>query len=373
MERRKFLGSAGLAGILATGMAPAVQAGQAIRWRLASSFPRSLDIAFGGAELFATKVREMSEGKFDISVYPADELMPAAGVLDGVQRGSVECAHALPYAYYGKDEAFALDGAIPFGLDSRQLTTWMQQGGGLVLLREFYKDFNVVNFPLGNTGAQMGGWFRKPVKSPADLKNLRIRTDGLAARVWERLGSLPRSLASGDIAKSFAINTLDAAEWFSPYDDLKLGLHRNARHYAYPSWWEGNTQLSLYVNHRAYESLATESRAILGAAATATHLEIQAQYDAKNPPALRELLAMGAQLMPFPKTVLDAAYKATTDLYAEIAGRNPHWKAIYGSYSRFLQDQVWGAQYFAQPLDDYLRQKMAKKEVPKKSAPAKRR
>lgn len=373
MERRKFIGAAGLAGILATGIAPAVQAAQAIRWRLASSFPKSQDIPFGGALSFALAVKEMSGGKIEISVYPADELMPAFGVLDGVQRGVVECGHTAPLYYTGKDETFALDSAIPFGLNARQMTAWMYQGKGHDLLREFYDDYDVVNFPLGNTGAQMGGWYRKPIKSLANLKGLKIRSGGLAAKVLERLGSVPRNLPGNEIYKALERGSIDAAEWGGPYDDLQLGLQRLVKYYGYPAWREGGAQLSLYVNQRAFKSLTSESRAIIEAAATATHVDIQTQYDVKNPPALKEFLASGAQFMPFPKSVMDAAYKAATALYAEIAEKNPRWKKIHASYARFQESQIWSAGYTDKAFDDYLRQKLAAPDQVRKSAPARRR
>ena len=183
MDRRFVLKNAGLAGVLAAGVAPAVHAQAAIRWRLASSFPKSLDTLFGGAEMFARKVKEMSGGKFEISTHPGGELMPPFGVLDGVQNGTVECAHTAPYYFFGKDETFALDCAVPFGLNSRQMTAWMYEGNGMKLLREHYAKYNVVNFPMGNTGTQMGGWFRKEIKKVEDMKGLKFRVGSFAGRV----------------------------------------------------------------------------------------------------------------------------------------------------------------------------------------------
>ena len=183
MERRSFVRGAGLAGVLAAGAAPAIVHAQAnIRWRLASSFPKSLDTIFGASEVFAKKVSDMSGGKFQISVHAAGELMPAFGVVDGVQNATVECAHTAPYYFFGKDATFALDCAIPFGLNSRQMTAWMYEGNGLKLMREYYANYNIVNFPMGNTGAQMGGWFRKEIKSLADIKGSSSASVASAAR-----------------------------------------------------------------------------------------------------------------------------------------------------------------------------------------------
>src|SRR6187455_1134046 len=197
MDRRSLIRNAGIAGVLASGIAPAVHAQAAIRWRLASSFPKSLDTLFGGAETFAKAVKAMSGGKFEISVHAAGELMPAFGVVDGVQQGSVEAAHTAPYYFFGKDESFALGTAIPVGLNSRQMTAWMYEGNGLKLMREFYGKYNIVSFPGGNTGAQMGGWFHKEIKSIKDLKGLKFRIAGFAGKIMERMGVVPQSLPGG--------------------------------------------------------------------------------------------------------------------------------------------------------------------------------
>jgi TRAP-type mannitol/chloroaromatic compound transport system substrate-binding protein len=374
MERRKFLRGAGLAGILASGVAPAAHANQAIRWRLASSFPKSLDITFGAAQTFAREVKEMSGGKVDISVYAADELMPSFGVLDGVQRGVVECGHSSGSYYLGKDETFAIDSTIPFGMNSRQMTAWMMYGKGLELLREFYRGYGVVNFPMGNTGAQMGGWYQKPVRSLADLKGMRMRITQLGGQVLERLGAMPVNLPGSEVYKALERGNIAAAEWIGPYDDLRLGLHKVTKYYAYPGWWEGGTQFSLYVNQRAYDSLTAENKEIIEIAAAYAHLDMQAQYDAKNPPALKELVATGAKLITLPKVVIDAAYREAQELYAEFADRNPHWKRIHGSYAAFQKEQTWGWGYAEMSFDAYMQDRMdeeAKKA--KKSAPARRR
>lgn len=341
MERRKFIGTAGLAGILAAGMAPVVQANQAIRWRLASRLPKIMDIPYAGMQTFIRMVKELSGGKFEITLQIADEATASTGVLDSVQRGSVECGHTSAAYYVGKDETFALDSAIPFGLNARQMSAWMQHGDGLELLREFYKGYGIVNLPLGNTGAQMGGWYRKPIRSLADLKGLRMRIGGLGGRVFERLGGRASYLSSSETFTALQHGNLDAAEWSSPHDDLRLGLHDMCPYYAHPGWWKGGMQYSLYVNRRAYDALTDDNQAIVEAAAAVAHLDIQAQYDARNPLALAELVATGTKLMAQPKPVLEAAWKAAQDLYAELAGKNPQWKKIYGSYAAFLKTQAW--------------------------------
>jgi TRAP-type mannitol/chloroaromatic compound transport system substrate-binding protein len=378
MERRKFISMAGLTGILAAGMAPAVQANQATRWRLASRFPKIQNIPHDGIQTLIRTVKELSDGRFEISLKEADELASSAGVLDSVQSGSVECGHTSAAYYAGKDEVFALDSAIPFGMNSRQMTAWLRHGNGLTLLREFYLGHGIVNFPMGNTGAQMGGWYRKPVKSLADIKGLRMRITGLGSRVLERLGGKPSNLSSGEIPKAFERGNIDAAEWGNPHDDFRLGLHKVCTHFAYPGWLKGSSQFSLLVNQRAYEALTEENQAILEAATAVAHLDIQAQYDARNPLAMKEMLAGKVQLMMMPRTVLDAAYKTAQDLYAELAGKNPYWKKIYGSYAAFLkeQDRNWG--YSELGFASYMHEQQQKafveeKQKYKKSAPAGRR
>jgi TRAP-type mannitol/chloroaromatic compound transport system substrate-binding protein len=355
MERRSFMRSAGLAGVLAAGAAPAVVRAQAnIRWRLASSFPKSLDTLFGGAEVFARRVGDMSGGRFQISVHAGGELMPALGVVDGVQSATVEMAHTAPYYFFGKDETFAIGCAIPFGLNSRQMTAWMLEGNGLKLMREFYAQYNIINLPGGNTGAQMGGWYRKEVKSVADLKGLKMRIGGFAGRVIERLGGVPQNLPGGEIYQALEKGTIDAAEWVGPYDDLKLGFHKVAPIYHYPGWWEGGPQLDFFINAKAWSGLTSDYKSMLEAAAAHAHVDMQAKYDARNPAALKQLVAQKTQLVPFPKPVLDAAHKASMEIYAELNGRNPNWKKVYADYARFLRDQNLWFRFTEARFDGYM-------------------
>jgi TRAP-type mannitol/chloroaromatic compound transport system substrate-binding protein len=342
MDRRSIIKNAGLAGVLAAGVAPAVHAQAAIRWRLASSFPKSLDTIFGAAEVFAKSVKAMSGGKFEISVHAAGELMPAFGVVDGVQQGSIECAHTAPYYFFGKDETFALGCAIPFGLNSRQMTAWMYEGNGMKLMREFYAKFNIVNFPGGNTGAQMGGWYRKEIKTLADIKGLKMRIGGFGGKVIERIGGVPQNIPGGEIYQALEKGTIDAAEWVGPYDDLKLGFNKVAPNYYYPGWWEGGPELDFFINNKAFEALTPEYKAIVEAAAAQAHIDMQAKYDARNPGALKQLVGAGTKLRPFPKDVMNAAFKASMEIYAELSAKNENWKKVYADYSKFRAEQnLW--------------------------------
>ena len=342
MDRRSVIKNAGIAGILAAGAAPAVHAQATIRWRLASSFPKALDTIYGAADEFSKAVRAMTGGKFEISVHAAGELMPAFGVVDGVQQGSVEMAHTAPYYFFGKDETFALGCAIPFGLNSRQMSAWMYEGNGMKLMREFYAKYNIVNFPGGNTGAQMGGWYRKEIKSLADIKGMKMRIGGFGGKVLERIGGVPQNIPGGDIYPALEKGTIDSAEWVGPYDDLKLGFNKVAPFYYYPGWWEGGPQLDFYINDKAFNGLSSEYKAILEAACAQAHSDMQAKYDGRNPAALKQLVGSGAKLREFPKDVMAAAFKEAMAFYDEISAKNETWKKVYADYSKFRADQnLW--------------------------------
>ena len=359
MDRRSLIKNAGIAGVLAAGIAPAVHAQAALRWRLASSFPKSLDTIYGSAEVFSKAVREMSGGKFEISVHPAGELMPAFGVVDGVQNGTVEIAHTAPYYFFGKDPTFALGCAIPFGLNSRQMTAWMYEGNGLKLMREFYAQYNIMSFPGGNTGAQMGGWFRKEVKTPADIKGLKFRIGGFAGKVIERMGGVPQNIPGGEIYQALEKGTIDAAEWIGPYDDLKLGFNKVAPFYYYPGWWEGSLNLEFYINNKAFDGLSKENQAIVRAAAHEAHVVTQARYDARNPAALKQLVSAKTKVVAFPQPVMDASFKASMEVYEGLNSSNADWKKIYADYRNFQRDQVLWFRFAESSFDSFMqRQKL---------------
>ena len=354
MDRRSIIKNAGLAGVFAAGVAPLVHAQSTLRWRCASSFPKALDTLFGVCDVFAKKVGELSGGKFTITTHAAGELMPAFGVLDGVSNGTIEMANTASYYFFGKDPTYALDCAIPFGLNSRQMTAWMYEGNGMKLLREHFGKVGIVNFPMGNTGVQMGGWFRKEVNSVADLKGLKFRCGGFAGRVLERLGVIPQNIPGGEIYQALEKGTIDAAEWVGPYDDLKLGLNKVAQHYYYPGFWEVGPQLSLYVNQKAFEGLSSEYKAIVECAAAYAHTDMQAKYDARNMPALKTLLGQGAKLHAFPKDVMNAAFKSAMDVYSDLNDTNPAWKKIYTDYAAFRKESNLWFNLAEASMDDFM-------------------
>ncbi|HEU4825578.1 MAG TPA: TRAP transporter substrate-binding protein DctP, partial [Dongiaceae bacterium] len=309
---------------------------------------------FGAAEVFAAKVKAMSGGKFEISTHAAGELMPAFGVVDGVQQGTVEVAHTAPYYFFGKNECFALGCAIPFGLNSRQMTAWMHEGNGLKLMREFYAKYNIVNFPGGNTGAQMGGWFRKEIKSVADFKGLKFRVGGFAGKVVERMGGVPQNIPGGEIYQALEKGTIDAAEWVGPYDDLKLGFNKVAPYYYYPGWWEGGPMLHTLINTAKWAELPKAYQSIVMSACEAANCDMMAKYDAVNPAALKKLAAGGAKLRPFPQDVMEAAFKAANDTYDEVMKTNAPFKKIYDSMAAFRADQYLWFQVSEHTYDTFM-------------------
>ena len=342
MDRRSLIKNAGIAGILAAGIAPAVHAQAAVRWRCASSFPKSLDTVFGTGEAFAKSVSDMTGGKFEIAVHPGGELMPAIGVLDGVQSGAVEMAHTAPSYFYGKDPTFCLGGAVPFGMNARQQSAWMYEGNGMKLMRAFYARYNIVNLPGGNTGAPMGGWFRKEIKSIADLKGLKFHAHPLVDKVLKPFGVIPQSIPAADLYQALEKGTLDGLEGVGPYDDQKLGFNKVAPFYHHPGWWEGGAEIDFYVNSKAWNGLSAEYRAIVGAAAAQANIGMTARYDARNPIALKQLVGSGTKLRPFSQDVVNAAFKSAQQIYSDLNNSNPEWKKIYPDWVKFLGDSAAG-------------------------------
>jgi TRAP-type mannitol/chloroaromatic compound transport system substrate-binding protein len=342
VERRSFLKKAGVGLAAGVAAAPAIVHAQSptISWRMTTSWPKSLDTLYGGAEWVSKRVAAATGGKFNIKVFAAGEIVGGLQVLDAVQNGTVECGHTATYYFFGKDPTFALSCAVPFGMNARGQNAWMYHGGGLELMREFYKDFNCMQFPAGNTGCQMGGWFRKEIKTVADLKGLKFRVGGFAGQVLTKLGVVPQQIAGGDIYPALEKGTIDAAEWVGPYDDEKLGFYKVAKYYYYPGWWEAGPELDVLVNIKAWEALPKEYQAILETACGDANTWMLSKYDAVNPDALKRLVANGVQLRPFSNEILAACYKAANEVYAETSAKNPKFKKVYDAMVKFRTDHV---------------------------------
>jgi TRAP-type mannitol/chloroaromatic compound transport system substrate-binding protein len=338
MKRRQFLTAAG-AGLAASAVAaPAIaQSMPELKWRMTTSWPKSLDTLFGGADTMAKAVAEATDNKFQIQTFAGGEIVPGLQALDATSNGTVELSHTAAYYYFGKDPTFAFGASVAFGPNQRLNQGWYYQGGGREVLDEFYKKYNVVGLLAGNTGCQMGGWFRKEIKSVNDLKGLKFRIGGFPGRVIAKLGGVPTSIAGGDIYPALEKGTIDAAEWVGPYDDEKLGFYKVAKHYYYPGWWEGGTMLTAFVNLDKWNSLPKPYQAILTQAAAYANDWMMAKYDQLNPPALRRLLAGGAQLHAFTPAIMEACYKAAQELHAEISKTNASFKKVYDSMNSFMK------------------------------------
>ncbi|WP_431282853.1 TRAP transporter substrate-binding protein [Humitalea sp. 24SJ18S-53] len=309
-----------------------------VRWRMATAWPRSLETIYGSAEAFCRRVGQITEGRFEIRAFPGGELMPALQTFDAVQNGSVECGHVLTSNFIGKSPALAFDGGLPFGLNARQQIAWLNEGGGMEPMRALFRKFNIVQHPVGNVGVQMGGFFRREINTVQDLSGLKMRIGGLGGRILAKFGAVPQQLPASDIYSALERGTIDAAEWIGPADDEKLGFHRIARYYYYPGWWEGSAQITALCSAPAWAALPDAFKAAFEVAANEQVMLMLARYDVANPPALRRMISQGVQLRPFPRPVMEAAYRASFEVFDEIVGENEDFKTLYAPWRAFLEN-----------------------------------
>jgi len=355
MDRRSLIKNAGIAGVLAAGVAPAVHAQAAVRWRLSSSFPKSLNTIFGSAEKMSETVKALSGGKFEVSVHAAGELMPAFGNVDAIQNGTIEMGQTAPYYFTGKNAIFAFGCAVPFGLTARQMDAWMEHGNGRKLMDEFYAQYNIKSQSAGNTGTQMGGWYRKEIKTVADLKGLKMRMGGgLFGEAMAKLGVVAQNMPAGDVYQALEKGTLDATEFVGPFDDEKLGFNKVAPNYYYPGWWEGGAELEFFINKKAFDALSAENKAILVAATNVAARDMTSKYDTLNPTALKRLVAAGTKLRPFSKEVMDAGFKASMEVFAEHEAKSPEFKKIHQDMRAFQRDQILWSRFSENRYDSYM-------------------
>lgn len=363
LDRRTFVGRAALgAAAVAAGATaacdgpgadgPAVRTRENVVWRLASSFPRGLDALYGSSERLAEKVGALTDGRFVIRPYAAGELVPPLQVLDAAQQGTVHVGHSAGYYYTGKNEALAFDTGVPFGLTSRQQSAWLYEGGGLDLMRELYADFNVISFPAGNTGAQMGGWFKREIQTASDLRGLKMRIPGLGGAVMNRLGVTVQVLGGSEIYPALERGAIDATEWVGPYDDEKLGFQNAARFYYYPGWWEPGPSMSFMVNRAAWDALPSAYQEAFEVAAVYAMNGTQTIYDRRNPEALERLVAGGTQLRRYPDDIMRAASGATRDILEAHASANASYRKVYDAYLAFREDSF---RWFGTAEQEYAR------------------
>ncbi len=307
-----------------------------IEWQMATSWPLSLETIFGGAKVLAEKVALLTGGKFKITPRAAGEIAPGLEVLDVVSQGAVQCGHTASYYYIGKSSALAFGTSLPFGLTAQQQNSWLYEGEGLTQLREIYASkFNLIQFPCGNTGTQMGGWFRKEVNTINDLKGLKMRIPGLGGQVMAKLGVTVQTLPGGEIFQALQTGAIDAAEWVGPYDDEKLGINKVAKFYYYPGWWEPGATLELQVNLSEWNKLPPSYQAAISTAAYESNMTMLARYDSLNNEALQRLLASGTQVKGYSTEILTAAKEASFALYEEFAAKDADFKKIYTQWQEF--------------------------------------
>src|SRR3712207_1172745 len=355
MKRRQFLSVAATGLAAGTLAKPAIaQSMPEVRWRLSSTFPKSLDTLYGASEGLARYVSEATDGKFQIQPFAAGEIVGTFQAFDAVSNGTVEVIHGPGYYFLGKDSAFAVFSDMPFAMNARQKNAWLYQGGGNTLVNEFLAKYNVHAIPGGNTGTQMGGWFRKEIKTVQDLQGLKFRIAGIAGQVLQKLGVVPQQIAGGEIYPALERGTIDAAEWVGPYDDEKLGFAKVAPFYYYPGFWEGGPTVHLWFSKPKWEELPKAYKAIVESAAVHGSMDMTAKYDARNPASLRRLVAAGAQLRPFSQEILEASFKAANEVYDEISGKNADFKKVYDSLRLFRNEEYLWWQVAEYTFDNFM-------------------
>ena len=368
--RRRFLTGFGAAATGAALAGPAIaQTSPDVEWRLTSSFLPNLDLIYGGAETLAKALSELTDGHFTIKISPAGEIAPALDALDAVADGRADCAHTALSYYWSKDPSYIFASSTPFGMNARQHAAWLAEGGGGELIDEFLAERKIFALPAGNTGGQMAGWFRKEIKTPADIQGLKMRIGGFAGKVFQNLGAEPVAIPKDAILGGLEAGTLDAFEWVGPYDDEKFGDHKEgtkplskvAPNYYYPGWWKGGIQLHLAVAKDKFDALPKTYQSALRAAAAIANASVLTKYDAANPAALKRLVVGGATLRLFPQEVIEACFKTANDLYGQLGADNPRFKKIADSYLAFRSDQYLWWQVAEYSFDNFMiRQRRAK-------------
>ena len=337
-----------------------------VTWRLASGFPRSLDLLYGGAETFAQTVSALTGGRFTITVSAPGEVVAGLQALDAIKAGTIEACHTSMDYFAATDPSFALMTAVPFGLNAREQNAFWTVGGGAELFDDLLRDHGILALPAGNTGAQMGGFYRREVRSVADFTGLKIRIGGLAGRVLQKLGAITQATPRGDLYSALESTLIDAAAWVSPYDDAKItdegkpSLAKVAPYYYYPGWWKGGSMVHVAFDRAKYDLLPKSYKAALTTAAALANADVLARYDAANPAALRKLVVAGAQFKPFPQDVLEQAYKATTDLNRELSDANPRYKRILDAMMAFRSDEYLWWQVSEYTFDNFQIRQRAK-------------
>ncbi len=322
-----------------TGPREISKAGEAeYQWKMVTTWPKNFPGLGLAAENFSRLMNDMSNGRFQVRVYGANELVPALGVFDAVSSGSVEMGHGAAYYWKGKISAAPFFTSVPFGLNAQEMNGWLSYGGGLELWREVYAPFNLIPFAAGNTGVQMAGWFNREINSVEDLKGLKMRIPGYGGEVLNRAGGTAVNIPGGELYTSLQTGVIDATEWVGPYNDLAFGFHEVAKYYYYPGWHEPGPTLELIVNKRAYESLPADLQAMVKAAAHYVNQDMLNEYTARNNAALRELVEKhGIQVRRLPDDVLKKLRTIAEEIYRETAAKDPAFAKVYRAYRQFAE------------------------------------
>jgi len=340
-----FLGACGESDGQSAGLVETQANNKTFHWRMVTTWPANFPIFQEGAEKFAEDVRIMSNGRLDIKVYAGGELVPALQVFDAVSQGSVEMGHGSAYYWAGKVPEAQFFSSVPFGMTAKGMNAWIYYGGGLELWREVYAPFNLIPFPMGNTGVQMGGWFNKKIESLEDIKGLRMRIPGLGGKVFKRAGGNPVLMSGGEIYTALERGIIDATEWVAPFHDLRLGLNRAAKYYYFPGWHEPGTEFELTINLNSWKQLPADLQKIIETTATAISELIYAQMEFQNQVALQELKQKkNVEVLEFPAEVLTELRKLTFETLEEEAAANEKFKRVYNAYKEFyLSYADWNA------------------------------
>ncbi|MDX1562962.1 MAG: TRAP transporter substrate-binding protein DctP [Gammaproteobacteria bacterium] len=345
MKRRHFIGALGGAAT-ATACSPAGDSGIATStsserfdWKLVTTWPPNFPGLGTGVNTLARYIEQMSAGRIQIQIYAANELIPALEVFDAVSRGTAEIGHGAAYYWRGQSEAAQFFCSIPFGMNAHEMNGWLYYGGGLELWRETYDAFNLVPFPAGNTGVQMGGWFNKRIDSMADLRGLKMRIPGVGGEALRLVGGTPVTLAGSEIFTALQTGSIDATEWVGPYNDVAMGLHQAASYYYYPGWQEPGPTLECIINKAAWESLPEDLQAIVEVACQAMNMDMTSEYMARNAAALRQLEAdPNVEVLGFPPNVLEGLKTATNQVIERLAAADPTVERVWASYRAFLEE-----------------------------------
>ena len=309
---------------------------QYFKWKLATTWPKNYPGLGTAPENFAKKVDAMSNGRLQIKVFGAGQLVPAFEVFDAVSQGTAEMGHGASYYWTGKSKAAAFFTSVPFGLNAQEMNGWLHYGGGLELWRELYRDFNLVPFAAGNTGVQMAGWFNREINSMDDIKGLKMRIPGMGGDVITRAGGVSVTIAGGELYTAMQTGVIDALEWVSPYNDIALGFHQVAKYYYYPGWHEPGPTLELIVNKDALATLPDDLQAIVETAARAVNQDMLDEYTARNNEALISLVEThGVQLRKLPDEVITELRSISAEMLEELADDSDISRRIAESVKSF--------------------------------------